>query len=174
MKIFMLYDQIQAGVGTKDDTMIQLNITKNLIGPAIMMENYLKKVNAQVIATIYSGTKYYEDNKIEVKRKIIGIINKVKPDIIICGPCFNYENFSKMAVEIAIEINENTNSKAFCAMSEENDNIINNYKNKVIIVKTPKKGGIGLNDSLEAITLVAKALYENNNLDNLKETYCFN
>lgn len=173
MKIFMLYDQIQAGKGTKDDSMTELNIIKSTVGPAVMMENYLKKYDGKVLACIYSGDKYYDENKDLVNKKIIGMLNKVQPDILICGPSFNYEGYSKMAINIALEVNKNTSTKAICAMSEENTDLIEQYKNELFIVKTPKKGGTGLNTALEAITIVAKNIIDNKDLNETKEKYCY-
>lgn len=43
MKVVMIYDQIQSGAGIKDDQMVPLGATKEAVGPAIMMEPYLKK-----------------------------------------------------------------------------------------------------------------------------------
>lgn len=40
MKLIMIYDQIQSGLGTKDDTMVPLTGKKEPIGPAIMMEPF--------------------------------------------------------------------------------------------------------------------------------------
>ena len=45
MKIIMIYDQIQSGLGTKDDTMVPLTGKKEPIGPAVMMEPFLKEVD---------------------------------------------------------------------------------------------------------------------------------
>ena len=45
MKIIMIYDQIQSGLGTKDDTMVPLTGKKEPIGPAVMMEPFLKPVS---------------------------------------------------------------------------------------------------------------------------------
>ena len=41
MKIIMIYDQIQSGLGTKDDTMVPLTGKREPIGPAVMMEPFL-------------------------------------------------------------------------------------------------------------------------------------
>ena len=48
MKIIMIYDQIQSGLGTKDDTMVPLTGKKEPIGPAVMMEPFLNKVDGHV------------------------------------------------------------------------------------------------------------------------------
>ena len=47
MKVIMIYDQIQSGAGIKDDHMIPLGAKKEPVGPAIMMEQYLKTVDGR-------------------------------------------------------------------------------------------------------------------------------
>jgi len=61
----MIYDQIQAGAGIKDDHMVPLGLNKGVVGPAIMMEPYLKRVNGNVLACLYSGDGFYKENKDE-------------------------------------------------------------------------------------------------------------
>ncbi|MEG2588017.1 MAG: hypothetical protein RSA05_07880, partial [Cetobacterium sp.] len=63
--------------------------------------------------------------------------------------------------------------KAFAAMSIENTEILDDFKDEVLIVKTSKKGGIGLNDSLKNICEMAKKLAENEDISKLKEKICF-
>lgn len=70
---------------------------------------------------------------------MIAMVKKLNPDVVICGPSFNYENFSKMSAILSKNINDKTDIPAFAAMSEENIDVINEYKNDICIVKTPKK-----------------------------------
>ena len=48
MKIVMIYDQIQSGEGIKDGHMVPLGAKKEVVGPAVMMEPYLKKLGGKV------------------------------------------------------------------------------------------------------------------------------
>ena len=68
---------------------------------------------------------------------------------------------------------EETNIEAFAAMSEENSELINKYKNNLYIVKTPKKGGIGLNDSLKNICKLAKSLSNKEDVSDLTKEICY-
>ena len=52
MKIIMIYDQIQSGLGTKDDTMVPLTGKKEPIGPAVMMEPFLNKVDGDSLPVL--------------------------------------------------------------------------------------------------------------------------
>ena len=57
MKIIMIYDQIQSGLGTKDDTMVPLTGKREPIGPAVMMEPFLKQVDGHVTAACAAATE---------------------------------------------------------------------------------------------------------------------
>lgn len=158
IKIIMIYDQVQSGQGTKDDRMIPLNATKEVVGPAVMMKSYLKEIDGKVIATLVSGTGTYEDNPEEVSRKLCAMVKKLNPDVVICGPSFDYADYSAMCLKVADDIQQKTKIPALAAMSEDNRKIIEAYKEKVKIVKTPKKGEAGLNDALKHICKAAKDL----------------
>lgn len=173
MKIIMIFDQIQSGLGTKDDTMLPLGGKKEAIGPAVMMSTLLKKVDGHVIACLYCGNGTYLENPSEVSRKLAAMANKIKPDVVICGPAFNYVDYSKMCAHVAYEINTTTGIKAFAAMSEENKETIEEYKNKVAIVKTPKKGGLGLNDSLRNICKLAQCMGKGEDTRALENEICY-
>ena len=125
------------------------------------------------MACLYCGDGTYLKNPDEVSRKLCAMVNKLKPDVVMCGPCFNYLNYGKMAARIAYDINQNTSSKAIAAMSDDNQETINEYKDKLCIIKTPKKGGIGLNESLEGMCVLAKALYQEKEIEEFKEKILF-
>jgi glycine/betaine/sarcosine/D-proline reductase family selenoprotein B len=173
IKIMMIYDQIQAGAGTKDDKMVPLSVKKEAIGPAIMMEKFLKEIDGRVIACIYCGNGTYLANADEVSRKICAMVNKVQPDVVMCGPAFNFIDYASMAARVAWDINQTTNVPAFAAMSIENEETLAKYKDGVNIVITPKKGGIGLNDSLSNMCQLAQALVAKDDVTSLTNRICF-
>ena len=84
------------------------------------------------------------------------MVNKLQPDVVMCGPAFNFADYAGMCAKVACDINATTKAKAFAAMSAENEDTIAAYKDKVAIVKTPKKGGMGLNDALKNMCTLAK------------------
>jgi glycine reductase len=173
IKIMMIYDQIQAGAGTKDDKMVPLSAKREPVGPAIMMEPFLKEIDGKVIACLYCGNGTYLADPHEVSRKLCAMVNKVRPDIVMCGPALNYMDYASMAARVAYDINKSTNVPAFAAMSAENEETIANYKDKVNIVVTPKKGGTGLNDSLRNMCRLAKAIVNKEDVTALTGSICF-
>ena len=109
----------------------------------------------------------------EFIHKVLGF-RLFKPNVVICGPAFNYPDYGEMCARVAADINATTDSRAFAAMAQENSDVISRYKDQVMIVKTPKKGGLGLNDSLKNICRVAAAMAaDSGDLEKLKAEVCF-
>lgn len=173
MKVVMIYDQIQSGAGIKDDHMVPLGINKGATGPAIMMENYFKNIGATVIACLYCGDGFYEANPDEVSRKLCAMVTKLQADVVICGPCFDYKGYANMAAKIAIDINEKTTAQAFAAMAVECLTVVDRYKSKVNIVRMPKKGAGGLNQSLQGMCELAQAMLTHENENTIIQKYCY-
>lgn len=173
LKVMMVYDQIQAGQGTKDDKMVPLKATKEVVGPAVMMERYLKANDEKVVACVYCGNGTYLENPSEIVRKITALTIKLKPDLVFCGPCFNYADYAQMAAEVCQSINAKTDTPSLCCMSKENEAVIEKFKNEIPIVKGPKKGEVGLNDALEHMCQLGAALAEHKDVKALKEEFCF-
>lgn len=173
MKIVMIYDQIQAGLGAKDDRNLPLGILKEPVGPAVMMEGALKQAGGKVVATLYCGWGVYTDNPDETARKLVAMCHKINPDVVMCGPTFNYAEYAEMACRVAADLEAAGQVRALAAVSEENAETIERYRDKVTIVRTPKKGGTGLNKALENMCQVAKGLVEGADIAALKREACF-
>ena len=173
MKMIMIYDQIQAGLGAKDDKMLPLGATRDVVGPAVMMEQYLKQVDAHVIATLYCGNGTYMADPDVVARKLVGMTKKLGADVVVCGPAFNYAEYAEMCGRVAADIDAAGFAHAIAAMSEENAETIERYRGRTHIVRTPKKGGVGLNESLKNICLLAKGLVDGTDVSDLEAKACF-
>ena len=90
-----------------------------------------------------------------------------------CGPAFDYLGFGRMAAEVAQAIQKAGVAQAFAALSAENEETITAFKDCIPLVKTPKKGGVGLDTSLRAMCEVAHALYTGADIQPFKQTCCF-
>ncbi|MDE8032834.1 glycine/sarcosine/betaine reductase selenoprotein B family protein [Erysipelothrix rhusiopathiae] len=161
MRVLLFFDQTQAGAGGKERPNVELAVEKGGIGSYHMFEKYIKQEGGLVLATMYCGNGYFFDHEEEVKRKVAGLATKLKADIVLCGPCFDYPDYSRMSAILAQYIEENTDTKAVAMFSKENEEVIEQYKDSVRIIKMPRKGGTGLNDSLENMSKVLRAVVEN-------------
>lgn len=173
MKIMMILDQIQAGFGGKENGDLKLGGKMLPIGSASMFDNYLKSVDGEIIATIYCGDDYYIANKEDVTRKIVSMTKKINPDVVICGPAFNYEKYGMLCAEVGCEIEEQIHIPVVAAMSEECSVAIKEFKDKLTIVKMPKKGGIGLTAALKNILTLAQLKSSQESIEIFVNEHCY-
>ncbi|MDO5048062.1 MAG: GrdB-related putative oxidoreductase [Anaerococcus sp.] len=164
MNIVLIFDQGLAGAGGKTNPHQGLAIERGGIGSYLMLKPFLDKVGAKVSYTLYCGNEYFLENKEEVVIKMRKMVEKINPDLVLCGPCFNFEDYGLMSAMICKQIIEKTNIKAISMMSKENEETIRDYKDHITILKMPKKGGTGLSDSFDILASFLKAYYENQDL----------
>lgn len=173
MKVLMIFDQIQAGMGGKERADLPPGGKKGAIGSVTMIEPHLKKVDGKVIACLYCGNTYFKENEEDVTKKMTAMVKKLNPDVVICGPAYNYKEYAYMCAVIGKELNEKTDIPVVAAMSKENEETILKYKDSVNIVKMPKKGGTGLNESLSNICILLSRTFNKEDISGLKEKVCY-
>ncbi|APX73402.1 proline reductase [Companilactobacillus allii] len=168
MEILIVLDQIQAGLGGTEHGDLPLGGKKIALGAADMFDKYLNK-DEKITTTLFCGDEYYMKNKNEVSLKLAAMINKLKPDAVICGPAFHYVEYAEMCAQTGAIVSEKTNIPVVAAMSKECSDVIKEYSNKVDIVKMPRKGGTGLSESLQDIIDVCRKKVNGDDLNEFKE-----
>lgn len=148
MRTLLLFDQVQAGFGGKERGDTELGLEKGGVGSYLMFKEDFEKAGLTALATIYCGPDYFQAHKEEVIHKIKNLILKTKAEVLFAGPCFNYGTYAQMAAEIALAIQEQTDCKPYVICSKENEDTIAAYKDKVVMLEMPKKGGVGLREAL--------------------------
>ncbi|MCI5773413.1 MAG: glycine/betaine/sarcosine/D-proline reductase family selenoprotein B, partial [Erysipelotrichaceae bacterium] len=87
--------------------------------------------------------------------------------------CFNYLPYAQMASKVAKDIKHLVNIPVLTAMSKEMEDVIATTKDEVPVVKMPKKGETGLNDSLKNICMLANALHKQENVEDIVSKVCY-
>lgn len=173
MKVLMIFDQTQAGLGGKENPNLPLGGKTMAIGSASMLEPALKETQGKIVATLYCGDGFFKDNEEEVTKKMAAMVKKINPDVVICGPAFNYAGYARMCAVLAKEIPALTGIPAIAAMSKENEETIEKYKDTVNIINMPKKGGTGLSESLRSICVLGKKLVDGEDVTEYTKQVCF-
>ncbi|WP_326716552.1 GrdB-related putative oxidoreductase [Vagococcus jeotgali] len=155
MKVLLIFDQTQAGLGGKEKPMLPLGGKNMGIGAANMLQPFLDKHDGKVVATLYCGDGFFEANEEDVTKKMAGMVKKINPDVVIAGPSYNYEGYASMCAKVGTFIEDKVKIPVVTAMSVECQTTIDTYKNDISIVKMPKKGGTGLTEALSNICELA-------------------
>ncbi len=158
MKVMMIFDQTQAGLGGKESPDLPMGGKAMAIGACGMFERFMQQNDGKVVATLYCGDGTFKADPEKNAKKFAAMAKKFQPDVVICGPCFNYAGYGMMAAQTALTINEHTDIPAFAIMSKECEQAIAEFKDRVTILKMPKKGGTGLNEALSEMCQFARML----------------
>ena len=155
-KILLVLNHSLAGFGSDEQAQLKPSGKKAPLGPGVTLLPFLQKQGAEIVATLYCGDQYYLENEEEVAKKFIGFAKKFHADAVLCGPAMHYP----------------AGIPAIAAMAEENP-AVSHYYQQVPIVKMPKKGGIGLNNSFKQMAQLVVAKANGKETKQLEETSCF-
>ncbi|WP_125764207.1 GrdB-related putative oxidoreductase [Companilactobacillus hulinensis] len=174
MKIIVLLDQIQAGLGGKEKADTELGGKKLAMGAADTIDKTLKKKDSEVMATFFCGTEYFSENKDLVSGKITRMLQKMKPDVLLVGPTYDYHDFADMALEVGLAVQTNSDIPVVAMVaSEKNEDLVPQFSDKLDIIHMPKKGGTGLSDSIDHALELCNKKVNNEDISELKSNYCF-
>lgn len=174
LNVIVILDQIQSGLGGKEKAGTPYGGKKIAMGSADTIEREIEKKSGKVLGTFYCGTDYYEQNKKIVQNKFAKMTEKMEANVVIAGPTYDYPEFSRMACELADYIEKNTKTPVILAIAQEkNANLIEEYKDKLTIVKMPKKGGIGLSKTIKNLTKGCEIIVNGDDKDAFKTEFCY-
>ena len=174
MKVILIFDSGLAGAGGKSNPNCSLTATREIAGTAMLLDPYFKKIGAEISATLYCGMDYYNQNKDEVVMKMAAMVKKLEPDFVLCGPCFNFPDYSDMAARCAKLISEKTTVKVASMMAIENQEVIAQYKNDITFLLIPMYCGTVLSLSFENLAkFIDTSVNYPENLKVLKEKICY-
>ena len=170
-KIIIVLNHTQAGMGSDENANLKPAGKKGAIGPGRTLASYFSENNSEIVATLYCGDEYFLNNQEEVTKKFLAISKKFGAEAVLCGPAMQYEKFGEMSAKLTKSFNDYGIPTA-AAMSQENE-AVETYKNSIPIIKMPKKGGIGLNDSFKNMATFVSALAAKKDVTELTQELCF-
>lgn len=98
MKVLMVFDQTQAGLGGKESPDLAMGGKPMAIGSCHMFEKTLTDMGGSICATLYCGDGTFAQDPDTNGKRFAAMSKKLNPDVVICGPCFNYGNYGKMEI----------------------------------------------------------------------------
>lgn len=151
-KIALILNHVQAGMGSDENAHLAPSGKKAALGPGETLKPMFLAHDCEIVATLFCGDQYYLENPEEVEKKFVGFAKKFEIDAVLCGPAMQYPNFGEMSARLA-QAFEKHGIQSVASMSIENP-ATEKYAKDVSIVKMPKKGGIGLQDSFKNMALI--------------------
>lgn len=143
MKVMMIFDQTQAGLGGKESPDLPMGGKPMAIGSCGMFERFMEQNDGKVVATLWCGDGTFKADPELNAKKFAAMAKKFGPDVVICGPCFNYGNYGLMAAKTAMTINEHTDIPAFAIMSRNAKKLYPNTRIRLRFFRCRKKAVSG-------------------------------
>ena len=151
IKVVHYINQFYAGKGGEEMANLPPEKVKGFVGPD-MAFNAAFKGEAEIVATVYCGDSYFNENK-EAIDTVIAMIKEEQPDIVICGPAFNAGRYGVACGTVASEVKAQLGIPTLTGMYDENPGV-DMFKSKTIIMKT-KDSAAGMRKAVAAMAPVA-------------------
>jgi len=174
MKIIVLLDQMQSGLGGDEKAETELGGKRLAMGAADTIDKALKKNDSSVMATFFCGTTYFEKNRDLVNGKITRMCQKMEPDVLLVGPTYDYSEFAQMACEVGLAVQSDSDIPVVAMIAQENNQkLIAKFKEKIAIIKMPKKGGTGLTTSIDHCIELCELQSRHTDITEYVAEYCY-
>ena len=151
IRVVHYINQFYAGKGGEEMANIPPEKVKGFVGPG-MAFNAAFKGEAEIVATVFCGDSYFNENK-EAIDTVIAMIKEEQPDIVICGPAFNAGRYGVACGTVASEVKAQLGIPTLTGMYDENPGV-DMFKSKTIIMKT-KDSAAGMRKAVAAMAPVA-------------------
>ena len=151
IKVVHYINQFYAGKGGEEMANIPPEKVKGFVGPG-MAFNAAFKGEAEIVATVFCGDSYFNENK-EAIDTVLAMIKEEQPDIVICGPAFNAGRYGVACGTVASEVKAQLGIPTLTGMYDENPGV-DMFKSKTIIMKT-KDSAAGMRKAVAAMAPVA-------------------
>ena len=151
VKVVHYLNQFYAGKGGEEMANLPPEKVKGFVGPG-MAFNAAFKGEAEIVATVFCGDSYFNENK-EAIDTVIAMIKEEQPDIVICGPAFNAGRYGVACGTVASEVKAQLGIPTLTGMYDENPGV-DMFKSKTIIMKT-KDSAAGMRKAVAAMAPVA-------------------
>ena len=155
-KFLYFGNQFFGRIGSADDPNQPPSIKADPIKPVVALADVLKD-EAEILATIICGDKYFAENQREATEEILSLAERYIFDGVIAGPAFNHDLYGIACGAVCKAMKERFNVPAVTAMFSKNI-AVELYKKDVLILKTEKSAGAGLKSAIPRLAAVALKL----------------
>lgn len=135
-KIRMVHylNQFFAGIGREEKANIRPRDYEGVRGPGKQLQKMFGD-KAEIVGTVLCGDSYFGANMEEATKKVIELIDKYDPDIVVAGPAFRAGRYGTACATVAAEVPKRLNIPAITAMNEENPGV-DLHRHDAYIIKT--------------------------------------
>jgi len=155
IRVVHYVNQFFGGIGGEKEANIPPGVKKGPVGPGQLLQSLIAE-KGEIVATVYCGDNYINQNWESAIREIVRIISDLHPSVVIAGPAFSSGRYGIACGGICNAVQEEIGIPSVCGMYEENP-AVDQYRSKVYIVATSETV-IGMEKAIPVMAKLAMKL----------------
>lgn len=136
------------------------------VGPGTAINNALGDTG-EIVATVICGDTYFNENMDEAKSRVLEMIKKHQPDLVIAGPAFNAGRYGVACGAVAQVVSEELGIPVVSGMYPENPGV-EMYKRYAYIVETSNSAA-GMRTAVPKMSELVKKILQGQELGSPEE-----
>ena len=99
LRVVHYLNQFFAGIGGEEKAREPVRTRKGPVGPGRALQQLLGD-DASIIATVICGDNYFNEERQQAEQTLRGILEDLKPDLVVAGPAFNAGRYGVASVAV--------------------------------------------------------------------------
>ncbi len=142
-KVVHYINQFFAGIGGEEKADIAPEVREGVVGPGMALNNFLKKGDAEIVATIICGDSYFAENMDSASDFVVEAMKKYNADGFVAGPAFNAGRYGTACGAVCKAVGEKLGIPTVSAMYVENPGVDLYKKYTYIVSAADSARGMG-------------------------------
>jgi len=134
IRIVHYINQFFAGIGGEEKADYKPEVREGAVGPGMAFQQAFGE-EAKIVATVICGDSYFNENMAAATDEVIGMMEKYKPDLVLCGPAFNAGRYGIACGAVAEAVVDRLGIPVVSGMYPENPGV-ELYKKSAYIIET--------------------------------------
>ena len=142
-KVVHYINQFFAGIGGEEKADIAPEVREGVVGPGMALNNFLKKGDAEIVATIICGDSYFAETMDSASDFVVEAMKKYNADGFVAGPAFNAGRYGTACGAVCKAVGEKLGIPTVSAMYVENPGVDLYKKYTYIVSAADSARGMG-------------------------------
>ncbi len=155
LRVVHYINQFFAQIGGEEQAHIPVAVKEGVMGPGLAFKQAFGN-EAEIVATIYCGDSYFNENLQEAQQAVVDIVKKEQADLFIAGPAFNAGRYGVACGAVCAAVKKELGIPVLTGMYEENPGA-DMYKEQVYITPT-KNNAAGMRAAVKVMAPLALKL----------------
>ena len=142
-KVVHYINQFFAGIGGEEKADIAPEVREGIVGPGLALNNFFKKSDAEIVATVICGDSYFAENMDSASDFVVEAVKKFGADGFVAGPAFNAGRYGTACGAVCKAVSEKLGIPTVSAMYVENPGVDLYKKYTYIVSAADSARGMG-------------------------------